>query len=232
MTSAELQVLFEDNHVLVVLKPAGMLTQGDKTGDLSVLALAKQWLIDKYQKSGNAYVGMMHRLDRPVGGVLVFAKTSKAANRLTMQFRAKTVQKLYLAVMTGHLPDSSGSLTHYIRKRPGNRRVQIAPTPFADAKCAELSYVVSAETPAYTLAQVRIQTGRHHQIRAQFAAIGHPLLGDKKYGSREMLPQGNLALFAAQIVFAHPITQAEISICAPLPREWPWDLFRTLDAVA
>ena len=155
MKSSELTVLYEDNHLLVALKPAGVLIQGDKTGDPTLLAVAKQWLITKYQKPGNAFLGLVHRLDRPVAGVVVFAKTSKAASRLSTQFRQRTVQKSYLAVVQGHLNQSSATLTHYIKKRMGNRRVHIAERHFPDARQASLSYNVLETRDDLTAQSVR-----------------------------------------------------------------------------
>jgi 23S rRNA pseudouridine1911/1915/1917 synthase len=229
---SELCVLYEDNHLLAVLKPAGVLVQGDKTGDVSLLAVAKQWLIEKYRKPGNAFLGLVHRLDRPVAGVVVFAKTSKAANRLAIQFRERTLRKCYLAVIAGNICPSSGTLVHYIRKRPEHRRVQLAAEPFPEGQRAELSYAVLAEIDELSLLRVQLHTGRHHQIRAQFAAIGHPLAGDRKYRSRLILPDQNIALFAAQISFTHPTKDAEITIQAPLPQHWPWTLFKPIAAPA
>jgi 23S rRNA pseudouridine1911/1915/1917 synthase len=225
MELSELTVLYEDNHLLVVLKPAGLLIQGDKTGDTTLLQVAKQWLIDKYQKPGNAFLGLVHRLDRPVAGVVVFAKTSKAASRLSTQFRQRTVRKSYLAVIEGQLEPSSATLTHYIKKRMGNRRVHIAEQPFPDAQQASLSYNVLETKHDYTLVQVNIHTGRHHQIRAQLSHIGHPIIGDRKYGSKTTLSDKSLALFASQISIQHPIQQIEMTFQASPPNQWPWTLF-------
>ena len=226
MNVSELQVLYEDNHLLAVVKPAGILIQGDKTGDISLLAIAKQWLIEKYRKPGNAFLGLVHRLDRPVAGVVVFAKTSKAANRLCLQFRDRTVQKSYLAVVEGHVNPSAGTLIHYIRKRGEKRRVHISENPLPGGSHAELTYTVLAETADKSLVDVVIHTGRHHQIRAQFAHIGHPILGDYKYRSRIHLPERDIALFAVQLSVTHPVLNTTITFRAPLVKQWPWTLFR------
>jgi 23S rRNA pseudouridine1911/1915/1917 synthase len=221
-----MQILYEDNHVLVVLKPAGLVMQADRTGDPSLLEVAKHWLIEQYQKPGNAYVGLVHRLDRPVAGVVVLAKTSKAASRLSIQFRDRTVQKFYVAVVEGSLTLPSGTLVHYIRKRGVNRRVYISETPLEEGSKAELSYTVLEEQAGMSLVQVQIHTGRHHQIRAQFASIGHPIIGDQKYHSRIRMPDRNLALFAAQLTFMHPTLETEVTIQASPPDEWPWTVFK------
>lgn len=225
MTTSDLQVLYEDNHLLVVLKPTGVLIQGDVTGDVSLLAISKQWLIEKYQKPGNAFLGLVHRLDRPVGGLVVFAKTSKAANRLCVQFRERTVQKTYLAVVDGRLANRSETLVHYIRKRSGNRRVHIFQEATENSDRAELSYQVLEETADKSLLQVQIHTGRHHQIRAQLSAIGHPIVGDHKYRSQVKLANRTIALFAFQLGFTHPTQQTELSFQAFPLEEWPWTLF-------
>jgi 23S rRNA pseudouridine1911/1915/1917 synthase len=261
-----LAVLHEDNHLLVVVKPAGLLVQGDNTGDVTLLEIAKQWLIQKYKKPGNAFLGLVHRLDRPVAGVVVLAKTSKAASRLSTQFRERTVQKFYLAVVEGRVTPASGTLTHYIKKRLSNRRVQIANQPFPDGSKAELSYKMleeiaipgqhvtddghhlqggvhlnqleatskvdsnSVTSLVYSLLQVQIHTGRHHQIRAQLSYLRHPIAGDRKYGARTMLPNKDLALFASQITILHPTQKTEMTFRAEPPDKWPWTLFSSLSA--
>ena len=225
MTIADLQVLYEDNHLLVVLKPAGVLAQGDVTGDVSLLEIGKQWLVQKYQKPGNVFLGLVHRLDRPVSGIVVFAKTSKAANRLCVQFRERAVQKTYLAVVEGRLASPADKLVHYIQKRTGNRRVHIFREPHEKSDRAELSYQVLEETADKSLVQVQIHTGRHHQIRAQLSAIGHPILGDHKYRSSIQLANRAIALCAFQLGFSHPTQPGSLLFQAPPPHEWPWTLF-------
>ena len=228
----DLQVLYEDNHLLGVVKPAGMLVQGDRTGDVSLLDIARQWLIEKYQKPGSAFVGMVHRLDRPVAGVVLLAKTSKAASRLTAQFRDRTTHKSYLAVVEGDVDPPSGRLLHYIKRGTTNRRVKIAAAPFEDAQNAELSYIVRDQRDGLSFVEVTLHTGRHHQIRAQFACIGHPIVGDHKYGARSILPDKSLALFAWQLEVAHPTLHTPVRLQAPLPRQWPWNVFAWDDSVS
>ena len=228
----DLQVLYEDNHLFGVVKPAGMLVQGDRTGDVSLLDIARQWLIEKYQKPGSAFVGMVHRLDRPVAGVVLLAKTSKAASRLTAQFRDRTTHKSYLAVVEGDVAPPSGRLLHYIKRGTTNRRVKIAAAPFEDAQNAELSYVVRDRRDGLSFVEVTLHTGRHHQIRAQFACIGHPIVGDHKYGARSILPDKSLALFAWQLEVAHPTLHTPVRLQAAPPRQWPWNVFAWDDSVS
>jgi 23S rRNA pseudouridine1911/1915/1917 synthase len=216
-------VLYEDNHLLAIQKPAGILVQGDATGDESLLDLAKAWLIEKYQKPGQAFLGLLHRLDRPVGGVVVFAKTSKAAARLSQQFRERTVGKTYLAVAAGR-PPASGELVHYL-KRSGKRRVSVAHEAAADRKQAELSYRLLGVQADWSLLEVQIKTGRHHQIRVQLASSGYVIAGDRKYGSRVDLAGKGIALFSRRIEFDHPVSGARMAIAAEPPAEWPWTLF-------
>lgn len=220
-----LHVLYEDNHLLAVVKPAGLLVQGDRTGDVSLLDIAKQWLIETYQKPGNAFVGMVHRLDRPVAGVVLFAKTSKAASRLTDQFRERTVKKSYLAVVEGEVAPPAGRLTHYIQRGTTNRRVKIAAAPFGDAQQAELSYKTLDAREGLSLLLVNIHTGRHHQIRAQFSFLRHPIVGDHKYGAKQILPDKSLALFAWRLEVTHPTLNTPVTLEAPLPTSWPWTCF-------
>ncbi len=225
MEISQLNVLYEDNHLLIVLKPARMLVQRDNTGDPSLLDIAKHWVKEKYQKPGNVYLGLVHRLDRPAEGVMVFAKTSKAASRLSHQFRERTVEKAYLAVVQGHVEPESGRLEHSIRKRPGNRRVHISQNPLQDGKHAALTYNVCEEVDDLSLVHVQLHTGRHHQIRAQFAYIGHPVVGDYKYTSRIPLPDKRIALLAHSISFTHPTVKTPMTIESPFPNYWPWTLF-------
>lgn len=225
LTPDNLEVLYEDNHLLVVYKPAGVLVQGDHTGDISLLDVAKAWLIEKYHKPGQAFVGLVHRLDRPVSGVVVLAKTSKAAGRLSEQFREKQVQKTYIAVVEGMLTPLSGTLRHYILRQETEARVQVLDSPTPGAKAAELTYTVLDSTAGMSLVEIEIATGRHHQIRAQLGHLGHPIVFDVKYGSPHRDPLQGIALIACRLAFDHPITHARLTFTTPMPSAWPWSLF-------
>jgi len=218
-----LRVLYEDNHLLVVAKPAGLLSQGDRTGDTTVLDLAAEYLRRRYHKPGKVYLGLVHRLDRPVSGVLVLARTSKAARRITAQIKSRSVEKRYSVVVEGRLREAAGRLEHYLVKRGEARRVGVFGQPVPNGRRAELEYEVIETCPTATLLDVRLLTGRSHQIRAQLAAIGHPILRDRRYGSS--LPPGAggwFALHAANFTLEHPTLGERMTFSAPLPEQWPW----------
>ncbi len=218
-----LDVLYEDNHLLVVHKPAGTLSQGDPTGDPSVVELARAYLARKYHKPGRVFVGLLHRLDRPVSGVLVLARTSKAARRITDQIKGRGFGKSYVAVVSGSMPDEPGRLVGYIVKRGQRHRVLVLDRPAPGAREAVLDYRVLARERGFSLLEIDLLTGRSHQIRAQLAATGHPILGDWRYGSRYAPLEGRrIALHAAKVTFLHPITRTRMTIEAPLPDSWPW----------
>jgi 23S rRNA pseudouridine1911/1915/1917 synthase len=215
-------VLYLDNHLLGLYKPAGLLVQGDETGEVSLLELGKLWLKEHFQKPGLVYLGMVHRLDRPVGGVVLFARTSKAAGRLSSQFREGSVQKRYLAVVEGIPKERSGRLVHYIER--GERvSSRILSRPTANAQEARLIYRVLDVSGDLSLIEVVLETGRKHQIRLQMAHIGHPVLGDLRYGASAPMPQKQIALFAIELNVAHPTKGVPVSIQSPLPVGWPWD---------
>ncbi|MBF0476359.1 MAG: RluA family pseudouridine synthase [Deltaproteobacteria bacterium] len=215
-------VLYEDNHLLGLFKPAGMLTQGDSTGRLSLLDLGKLWLQQKYQKPGQAFLGLLHRLDRPVSGVVLFAKTSKSARRLSEQFRNRRIVKIYLAVVEGHPAPPEGISKVYLI-RQGSKSVLTTPGR-ATAQSAELSYKTLKTGPRASLVQVIPATGRRHQIRAQLAALGHPIYGDRNYGSSHGLADGVISLQAQSLTFHHPISAEQITLTAPPPQGRPWSL--------
>lgn len=215
--SRRLLVLYEDNHLLVVFKPAGLLVQGPASGQTTILDVARAWIQKAKHTQGRVYVGLVHRLDRPVAGVLVLAKTSKAASRLCAQFRQGTVRKTYQAVVEGRAP-AQGSFEATLARASGLRRSLIRP---GQGKAASLTFRTLDTTPEASLVEVVPHTGRTHQIRAQLAWAGHPILGDVKYGSRVRL-KGRIALLAREIVFVHPTRQVEVHIHAPVPPDWPW----------
>ena len=215
-----LTVLYEDNHLLAVVKPAGVLIQGDRTGDPTLLEKAKAYLKAKYNKPGKVYLGMVHRLDRPVRGVVIFARTSKAAGRLCDQFQKRTVEKIYRAVVEGVPEELSGRLLHYLVKDEKNVRAKLFTTKIPGSKPAELEYRVVNSSKDKAELEVKLITGRSHQIRAQLSRIGYPVLGDLKYGAKAPLPEKRIALFAEMLTFCHPVSREEITVKAKLPDWW------------
>ena len=201
----KINVLYEDNHIIVVEKPYNVLSQGDSTGDLSLLDMVKQYIKEKYHKPGNVYLGLVHRLDRPVGGIMVFARSSKAASRLCKCFNEHQVQKKYLAIVHGKLDKEEDEWIDYILKGSDGKSI-ISP----DGKKAILQYKVLDYNTEYdcSLVSVLLKSGRHHQIRVQFASRGHYLLGDQRYG---VLDNQQICLFAYQLSFTHPVTKEEMS---------------------
>jgi 23S rRNA pseudouridine1911/1915/1917 synthase len=222
MAREALTILYEDNHLLAIAKPAGLLVQGDRTGDVTLLDLARAHLRDKYGKPGNVYLGLVHRLDRPVSGVVLLARTSKAAARLSAQFRAGGVEKVYLAVVEGVPSPGDAELVSWLADRADPAgRTAAATAPFPGAREARLRYRVREEAGGCALVEVRPATGRRHQIRVQLAGSGHPILGDVKYGARRFAP-GRVALHAWRLTLAHPVGGAEVALEAPPPADWPW----------
>jgi 23S rRNA pseudouridine1911/1915/1917 synthase len=222
MDPRDLEILYEDNHLLAVYKPAGVLSQGDATGDPTLLDAAKAWLKDKYAKPGNVFVGLVHRLDRPVAGVLLFAKTSKAAGRLSAEFREGRVEKVYRAVVEGTPDPSEQTLRGHVLKDEEAKRSQLVEAATAGAREAELEYRVLGTRQGVSLLEVVPKTGRSHQIRVQLAGIGHPILGDVKYGASAPLPGGVIALYARALSFRHPTRDEVVEIAAGPPPGWPW----------
>ena len=203
----QLKVLYEDNHIIVVEKPVNIPSQGDKTGDIDLLTMVKEYLKEKYQKPGNVYVGLIHRLDRPVGGVMVFAKTSKAAARLSEQVREKQFQKTYLVICNGKMETNKGELQDYLWKNEQKNTSKVVKKETKNSKLAILEYEVLKYEPEINLSVLKIllHTGRHHQIRVQLSSRNHSIYGDQKYGGRGHGKQ--IALWAYQLVLQHPITK-------------------------
>ena len=218
-----MDVIYEDNHIIVAIKPAGVLSQADSTGGTDMLSLLKDYIKIKYDKPGNVYLGLVHRLDRPVSGVMVFARTSKAASRLSEQIRTHKVDKSYLAVVTGTLNEPCGTLRSYIAKDSRTNKVTVYDREQAGAKYAQLDYRVISSRDGMTLVNVDLKTGRPHQIRAQFAHIGHPLYGDTKYGKAASGTQ--LALFCCKMAIDHPVKGERMTFTATPPSCSPWILF-------
>ena len=219
MAKAPFPILYEDNHLLVVDKPPGLATMGVAAGIPSLLSEAKAYIKRKYQKPGNVYLGIVSRLDAPVTGVLVLARTSKAAARLTEQFRSKEVEKSYWALVEPEVEPAQATLQDWVRKDERHRRMHIATAENPDAKEAILSYRTLQSNRRSTLLEVDLQTGRKHQIRLQLSHQGHPILGDRKYGSKVSFPAG-IALHAHSLSFQHPVQKEQLDFTAPLPAAW------------
>ena len=206
-----MQILYEDNHIIVVEKKPNIPSQSDKTGDVDMLTLVKDYIKEKYNKPGNVYVGLVHRLDRPVGGVMIFAKTSKSAGRLSDQVREKIFKKKYLAVVDGKIESKSGTLEDYLYKDERNNISKVVDKNKKNAKLAKLDYKVLKynEVKDLSLLEINLHTGRHHQIRVQLSNFGHSIFGDQKYGTRGKGKQ--IALWAYELTIIHPITKEEMT---------------------
>jgi 23S rRNA pseudouridine1911/1915/1917 synthase len=218
-----LDILYEDNHLLAVAKPGGLLAQGDRTGDPTALDLARAYVKASRGKPGNVFLGLVHRLDRPVSGVLLFARTSKAAGRLARAFAEREVEKTYLAVVVGEPRQDEGTLTGYIERAHLRSRLATRPTP--DAREATLSYRVLERRAQGALLVVVPETGRHHQIRLQLGSEGMPIAGDLKYGAPEALPDRTIALHAVALRVPHPVRDERVDIVATPPATPPWSSF-------
>ncbi|MBW7453511.1 RluA family pseudouridine synthase [Paenibacillus sepulcri] len=227
--SGKLTVLYEDNHLLAVVKPPGVLSQEDDTGEPDMVNLLKQDLKERYSKPGNVFVGLVHRLDRPVGGAMLFAKTSKAASRLSDSVRTRSFDKIYVALVQGAPEASSGRLVHYLSKDAKRNIVSVYDRPAADAKEAVLDYAVVASRGSCSLVVVRLLTGRSHQIRAQMAATGCPLLYDRKYGAAAVEGERDIALWSVSIGVSHPVTKEWMTFRSLPPMEEPWNRFDAED---
>ncbi|MFD0958892.1 RluA family pseudouridine synthase [Paenibacillus chungangensis] len=204
-------ILYEDNHLLVVAKPPGIPSQGDESGDLDMLTLLKLDLKERYNKPGNVFLGLVHRLDRPVGGAMVFAKTSKGASRLSEAVRSRHFGKTYMCIAQGKPAVSEADLIHYIRKDQKRNQVAVFDKPAPDAKDARLSYRIVAADEERSLIAVKLHTGRPHQIRAQLAHIGCPLVGDMKYGDCRGAASSHIALWSTSLSFPHPVTKEQVT---------------------
>ena len=216
----KLEVLFEDNHLLVVNKPAGLPTQGVVEGTASVVTLAKAYLKQKYKKPGNVYLGVVSRLDASTSGVLVLARTSKAAARLAAQFRERETEKIYWALVEQPPQPPAGELSHWILKNDHKLRMEVVPPRTRGAQHAKLAYQTLRAENQRALVEVRLHTGRKHQIRLQLATIGCPILGDHKYGTRAEFPGGGIALHAARLAIDHPTTKERLEFQAPPSKAW------------
>ena len=218
---SDLPVIYEDNHILVVNKAAGLLVQGDQTGDESLVDIAKQYIKDKYKKSGDVFLGLVHRLDRPTTGVIVLARTSKALTRLNQQFKDRVPKKVYRAIVSGS-PESSARLEHYLKKNSSQNKSFHYPKTTSNTKNAVLHYRHVESLKSYHVLEIELETGRHHQIRAQLAAVGLHIKGDLKYGAKRPNPNGSIHLHARSLLFVHPTKKEEMRFIAPYPDDVLW----------
>lgn len=219
-------VVYEDNHIIIVNKTASEIVQGDKTGDTPLSETVKQYLKEKYQKPGNVFIGVTHRLDRPVSGLVVFAKTSKALSRLNEMFKTKEVKKTYWAVVKNRPPHEEGTLEHWLVRNEKQNKSYAYDKERPQSKKAVLNYRLLAASDNYYLLEVDLQTGRHHQIRCQLAKMGCPIKGDLKYGFSRSNPDGSICLHARSISFVHPVSKEQITVEAPLPAGNLWGAFK------
>ena len=222
-----MQVLYEDNHLIVLNKAAGEIVQGDKTGDTPLSDQLKGYLKEKYQKPGNVFVGVVHRLDRPVSGVVLYAKTSKALSRLNTMFaQHDKVQKTYWAIVDHAPEEPSGRLTHWLTRDEKQNKARAYDKEVPNSKKAILEYNLIGKSERYFLLEIRLLTGRHHQIRCQLAKIGCPIKGDLKYGAPRSNPDGSISLHARRIQLEHPVSHEQIDIVAPTPEDKLWTILR------
>lgn len=224
-------ILYEDNHLLAVNKPAGILVQGDETGDIPLSELAKEYIRKKYEKPGNVFMGVVHRLDRPVSGVVLLAKTSKALTRMNELFRTNKTQKTYLALTEKAPPKNQDTLIHWLVKDEARNITKAFPNENKNGLRAELSYQLLASEGGRFLVQVNPVTGRPHQIRVQLASQGCPIVGDLKYGAPTPLPDKSIALHAFRLAFEHPVQKTPVTITAPPPATPAWQLLSSAIAV-
>lgn len=216
------EILFEDNHLLIINKKAGELAQGDETGDIPLIDSLKDYIKQRDNKPGNVFLGLVHRLDRPTSGVLIFAKTSKALTRMNEMFQKRNIDKVYRAIVQSKPPKDFERLEHYLKKNPKNNKTTVYSKPTADAKKAILEYTYLGALDSFHCVEVKLFTGRSHQIRAQLSSVGCPIKGDLKYGAKRSNPNGSICLHAHRITFEHPVKKEELTIVAPVPKDAIW----------
>ena len=217
-----MDVIYEDNHIIIVNKQSGEIVQGDKTGDRPLSDIVKDYIKEKYQKPGEVFLGVVHRLDRPVSGLVVFARTSKALTRLNKMFAEGEVHKTYWAIVRNAPRASEGTLEHWLVRNEKQNKSYAYDRERPNAKKAILKYRMTAQGDNYSLLEVQLMTGRHHQIRCQLAAIGHPIKGDLKYGAPRSNPDGSISLHARSVSFEHPVSHVQVDVSAPWPQAEPW----------
>ena len=220
---SNLQVLYEDNHIIVINKRVGDIVQGDKTGDKPLSEVVKEYIKEKYNKPGEVFLGVVHRLDRPTTGIVIFAKTSKALERLNKMFSERETQKTYWAVVKNKPPKNADNLIHFLKRNEKNNTSRAHLKEVPESKKASLDYKVIKELNNYFCLEINLHTGRHHQIRAQLSVIGCPIKGDLKYGFDRSNPDGGIHLHARKLVFIHPVSKEELILTAPTPNEVIWN---------
>lgn len=218
-----MQIIHEDNHIIVVNKRVGDIVQGDKTGDKPLSEIVKEYIKEKYNKPGEVFLGVVHRLDRPTSGIVVFARTSKALTRLNELFKNRETQKTYWAVVKNKPPKVKDTLVHYLKRNEKNNTSKAHENEIPDSKLSSLDYSVFKELNNYFALEINLHTGRHHQIRAQLSAIGSPIKGDLKYGFSRSNPDGGIHLHARQLILIHPVTKDKLTLIAKTPDETIWN---------
>lgn len=217
-----MEVIYEDNHIIIVNKACGEIVQGDKTGDTPLVDIVRQWIKEKYAKPGNVFCGVTHRIDRPVSGLVVFAKTSKGLSRMNELFRENKVKKTYWAIVKNTPPQSEGTLTHYITNNERTNKSTAHTKEVKGSLKSILKYKLIASSERYHLLEINLITGRKHQIRVQLSAMGCPIKGDLKYGADRSNPGGGISLQSHRIQFTHPVSGIDIDVTAPVPLDEPW----------
>jgi 23S rRNA pseudouridine1911/1915/1917 synthase len=221
-----LQILHEDNHIIVINKRVGDIVQGDKTGDKPLSEVVKEYIKDKYNKPGEVFLGVVHRLDRPTTGIVVFARTSKALTRLNELFKNRETQKTYWAIVKKKPQKTEDKLVHFLKRNEKNNTSKAHINEVAESKIASLDYQIIKELTHYFALEINLHTGRHHQIRAQLSAIGSPIKGDLKYGFDRSNPDGGIHLHARQLVFVHPVSKENIIVIASAPEDPVWNALK------
>jgi 23S rRNA pseudouridine1911/1915/1917 synthase len=224
------EILYEDNHIIAVYKRSSDLSQSDKTGDAPIENEIKKYIAQKYGKPGEVFLGIVHRLDRPVSGIMLFARTSKALSRLNEMFKARQVKKIYLAIVKERPPEDEATIMHYIKKNEAQNKSYVYDTEVKGSKEASLTYRLKGRSEKYYLLEVELHSGRHHQIRAQLAKIGCPVKGDLKYGFPRSNEDGGISLFARKLEFVHPVKKEVVTITAHFPEGDIWSVF--MDSIA
>jgi len=222
-TKNNLEVLFEDNHLLIVNKKSGDIVQGDKTGDKPLSEVVKEYIKEKYNKPGEVFLGVVHRLDRPTSGIIIFARTSKALERLNKMLRDRVISKTYWAIIKNNPKKVKDTLIHFLKKNPKNNKSTVFTKKTEGSKKAILHFTIKKKLDNYSLLEIDLETGRHHQIRAQLSFIGSPIKGDLKYGASRSNKDGSIHLHARTINFTHPVSKKTITIIAPIPNEVIWN---------